>query len=179
MDMPFTVPRLHAHTITNRPEMLGGENGLPDGANTFNRHTFVVLTTGALVALATGAVLSCGLCLDESKATTAVNPPTQFFGDRHFPVSLKGQRFAVSVTDGSGNFTQANGAPQMSELTVGASYGIRKLASGDHALDVDNTTNLFFKVVEKISQWQGTVQDANTYNPVVIVEIVDAAIQSI
>lgn len=179
MDIPKIVPRLFAHTITNRPEMLGGENGLPDGANTFIAHSFVVLTTGSLVALASGAVLSCGLCLDESKATAVVNPPTQFFGDRHFPVSLKGQRFAISVTDASGNFGQANGAPQLSEITIGERYGILKLADGTHCLNVDNTTNDFFEVKEKLTQWQGQAQVAATYNPVVIVEVIDAAIQGI
>ncbi len=179
MDMPFTVPKLHAHAVTNRPEMLGGENGIPDAANDFLAHTFVVLTSGALVALASGAVLSCGLCLDASKTTSAVNPPTQFFGDRHFPVSLHKQRFAISVTDASGHYGEADGAPQMSEVIIGEKYGILKLSDGNHALNVDNTTNDFFVVVEKISQYNGTLQDANTYNPVVIVEVIEAAIQSI
>lgn len=179
MDMPFTVPYLYAKQTTNRPEMLGGEMGIPDAGNTFNRHTFVVLTAGALAAVASAGVLSCGLSLDESKATAAVNPPQQFFGDRHFPVNLKGQRFAISVTDAAGNYGQAAGAPQLSEVVIGEKYGIIKLASGNHALNVDNTTNDFFVVVEKISHWQGTAQVAATYNPVVIVEVVDAAIQSI
>lgn len=178
-DMPFTVPQLYAHAVTNRPEMLGGELGIPDGSNTFNRHTFVVQTTGALVALASGAVLSCGFCLDASKATTAIDPPTQFFGDRHFPVSLRGQRFAISVTDATGHYGEANGAPQLSEVTIGEMYGILKLADGNHALNVDNTTNDFFVVVEKLSQWQGQAQVAATYNPVVVVEVIAAARQDI
>lgn len=179
MDIPFTVPQLYAKQTTNRPEMLGGEIGLPDAANVFNRHTFVVLTTGALVALASGAVLSCGLCLDASKATALVDPPNQMFGDRHFPVNLVGQRFAISVTDATGHYGAANGAPQMSEVVIGEKYGILKLSDGNHALNVDNTTNDFFVVVEKLTHWQGALQDANSYNPVVIVEVIPAAIQSI
>lgn len=179
MDIPYTAPKLHARRVTNRPEMLGGEMGIPDASNTFLAHNFVVLTSGALVALASGAVLSCGLVLDESKATSTVNPPTQMFGDRHFPVALVGQRFAISVTDASGHYTAALGAPQMSEITIGEKYGIIKLSDGTHALNVDNTTNDFFVVVEKLTQWQGQAQDANTYNPVVIVEVIPAAIQDI
>lgn len=179
MDMSYTVPLLYSRKGTNRPEMLGGENGLPNAGNTFNAHVFVVLTAGALVVVASAATLTCGLSLDASKSESGVNPPYAMFGDRHFPVALEGQRFAISVTDASGNYGEANGAPQMSELTIGQTYGIIKLANGNHALNVDNTSNAFFKVVEKPSIWTGQAQDANTYNPVVIVEVVSAAIQSV
>lgn len=179
MDQLQIVPDLYSRKGTNRPEMLGGENGIPDASNTFVAHVFVVLTTGALVAVASGAVVSCGFCLDESKTSSAVNPPTQMFGDRHFPVALENQRFAISVTDAAGHFGEANGAPQLSEVTIGEHYGILKLSDGSHAMNVDNTTNDFFTVVEKPSMWNGIAQDANTYNPVVIVEIVPAVIQNI
>src|SRR5580765_6797888 len=103
MDQSMITPRLYARKLTNRPEMVGGETGLPDGSNTFNAHTFVVLTSGSLVAVASAGVSSCGLVLDSSKTSTAVDPPNSFFGDRHFPVALEGQRFLVSVTDASGH----------------------------------------------------------------------------
>ena len=179
MDQRFTVPQIYARRITNRPEMIGGEMGIPDGANTFNRHTFVVLTAGLLAAVASGAVSTCGFCLDESKATALVNPPTQFFGDRHFPLALQAQRFAISVTDATGHYGEANGAPQLSEITIGEMYGIIKLADGNHALNVDNTTNDFFVVVEKPSQWNGIAQTAATFNPVVIVEVIPAVVQQV
>lgn len=177
--MKFIVPALYSRRITNRPEMLGGENGIRNGGNVFKRHVFVVLTGGILAAVATAGVSSCGFCLDESKASAAVNPPTAFFGDRHFPVALAGQRFSISVTDATGNFGQANGAPIGSEITIGASYGIIKLADGNHALNVDDTTTLFFKVVEFPSQWNNIAQGAATFNPVVIVEVISTVHQSI
>lgn len=177
--MPFTVPVLYAHRNGNRPEMLGGELGIANTGNTFNRHTFVVLSAGVLAAVATAGTSSCGLCLDASTLVTKPTPPDNLLGGKHFPVSLPGQRFAVSVTDSSGHFGQANGAPQMSSISINTSYGIIKLSSGDHALNISDTSNLFFKVVEKPTMWNGVKQDANTYNPVVIVEVVDAARQSI
>lgn len=173
------VPTLFSRRITNRSEMIGGENGLHDAGNTFNAHTFVVLTTGALVAVASAGVLACGLCLDASKAADVVNPPYDMFGDRHFPVALQAQRFAVSVTDASGHVGEANGAPQLSELVIGTSYGIIKLSNGNHALNVDNTTQLFFTVVDIPTEWGGVIQTSATYNPVVIVEIVVADIQQV
>lgn len=179
MDMSIIVPTLYARTGTNRPELLGGELGIPDAANVFNRHSFVVLTAGALIAVASAGILTCGLCLDASKATALVDPPDQFFGDRHFPVNPKNQRFAVSCTKADGGIGQANSAPQMSDITLGESYGILRLANGNHVLNQANTTNDFFIVVEKPSQYNGIQQDADTFNPVVIVEIVPAAIQLI
>lgn len=179
MDMSYYAPQLFARTVNNRPEMLGGEDGLPDASNTFLAHNFVVLTSGALVAVASAAVLTCGLVLDASKASTAVDPPYSMFGDRHFPVNPRRQRFAVSVTDTSGHYGEADGAPQMSEVVIGTNYGIIKLSDGTHAMNVDNTTQDFFVVVEKPTVFNGVPQDADTYNPVVIVEILDAVIQPI
>jgi hypothetical protein len=179
MDMSMIVPQVYARKITNRPEMIGGERGLVNTGNTFNRHTFVVATAGVLAAVASAGVLSCGLCLDASTTVTVPTPPDNILGGRHFPVALEGQRFAVSVTDATGHVGEANGAPQLSEITLGESYGILKLSNGNHALNVDNTTNDFFTVVEIPTQWNGITQDADTYNPVVIVEIVPAAIQKL
>lgn len=172
------TPTLYSRRVTNRPEMLGGEFGFPDGSNTLVAHQFVVLTAGALVAIANGATLSCGQVLDASKASTAIDPPYAMFGDKHFPLALAGTRFAITVTDGSGILTQTTGAPQLSEITIGEKYGV-KLVSGIHYLDVDNTTNDFFVVVEKPASWLGVAQIATTFNPVVIVEVIADAIQDI
>lgn len=180
MDMPYLRPSLYAKRDNTRSEIIGGELGLPDASNTFLAHNFVVFTTGALVAVASAGVLACGLVPDASKSSTAIDPPYSPFGDKHFPYSLGGgQRFAVSVTDASGNYGEADGAPQMSEVTIGEAYGILKLADGTHALNVDNTTNDFFVVVEKPTMFNGTAQDSTTYNPIVIVEVIPAAIQRV
>lgn len=179
MDMPFTVPMLYARKITNEPQMLGGEFGLHDGSNVFVRHVFVVLTAGSIAAVATAGTSSCGLCLGASQTADVVNPPTQFFGDRHFPVALEGQRFAVSVTDASGHFGQANSAPQTSAIAIGTAYNLIKLSNGNHALNSAGTNAPFFNLVEIPHEWNGTIQDANTYNPVVIVEVVPTVIQKI
>lgn len=179
MDMTQITPVAYAKTGNTRPEQLGGETGYPDSGNTLVAGQFVVLTSGALVAVASAGVLSCGQVLDDSKATTAIDPPYAMFGDRHYPLALPGQRFAVNITDAAGNFGQANGAPQLSEATIGTAYGILKLGDGTHCLNVDNTTNDFFVVVEKPSIWNGIEQDGDTYNGVVIVEVIPAAIQSV
>lgn len=180
MDQPYYRPELYSKRDSTRSEITGGELGLPDAGNTFLAHNFVVLTAGALAAVASAGVLSCGLVADASKASANIDPPYSPFGDKHFPYSPGGgQRFYVSVTDASGNYGQANGAPQLSEVTIGSSYGILKRANGTHALNVDNTTNLFFIVVEKPTVFNGVAQDSATYNPIVIVELVPAAIQRV
>lgn len=177
--MTMIVPTIYAKKVNNRPEQVGGEVGLPNTGNTFNAYTFVVLTAGVLAALATGATLSCGLVLDASNLNTVKNPPTDFFGGKHYPLALEGQRFAVSVTDSSGHIGQANSAPQASSLTLGSKYGIIKLSNGNHALNISDTSNLFFQVVEIPSRWNSINQDTTTYNPVVIVEIVSTTIQKV
>lgn len=173
------VPQVYARVGNNRPEQLGGPTGLPNTGNTFNAHTFVVLTTGILAAVASAATLTCGLCLDASTTVTKPTPPDQLLGGMHYPVALSGQRFAVSVTDASGHVGQSNGAPQLSAVAVGTSYGVIKLSNGNHALNSANTSNLFFQIVEIPQMWAGLKQDANTYNPVVIVEVVSAARQTV
>lgn len=178
MDQTPIVPYLYSKKVTNRPEMIGGEMGIHNGGNTFSRHVFVVLTSGILAAVASTGVSTCGFCLDKSWPTDVINPPTQFFGDRHFPVALEGQRFAITVTDASAHFGQANGAPQTSAVAVGTKYGIL-LSAGVHYLNSADTTNLFFNLVEIPSTWNGVKQDANTYNPVVIVEVIGTIIQKV
>lgn len=177
------APMLYAKSVNDRPETIGGETGYPDASNSFNKNTFVVLTTGALVAVASAGVLACGLTPDASKSSDAINPPDSFFGDRHYPFALRNQRFYVSVTNTAGNVGQANGAPQMSAVTIGESYGIIKLSNGNHALNVQNTTNDFFVVIEKpeyvVIAGINVKQDANTYNPIVVVEVVQAAQQNL
>jgi len=176
----MTTPQLFSRSLTNRPENIGGELGLDNGSNTFNAHTFVVLTAGVLAAVATGGTSSCGLVPDVSQPSgTLPTMPYIPFGTKHFPYALPGQRFTVSVTDSSGHVGQANSAPQLSAITKGSSYGIIKLGNGNHALNVSDTSNLFFTVVDIPSQWGGTAQTSATYNPVVIVEVVAAAQQKI
>lgn len=170
--MPMIVPQIYAKRDTNRPVQIGGPLGLPCTGNTFNAYTFGVVDTGNLRAVATGEVTSCGLLLAASNTNTKVNPPTDFFGGKFFPVQLPGQRFAVSVTDSSGHVGQANSAPQFTAVTVGSKYGIIKLSNGNHALNISDTSTVFFTVVEIPLNWASNVQNAtiNNYNPVVIVE---------
>lgn len=178
-DMSMIVPTIYSKKVNSRPEMIGGEKGLPNTGNTFNAYTFVVLTAGVLAAVATAGVSTCGLVLDASNLNTTVNPPSDFFGGKHFPLALEGQRFAVSVTDSSGHVGQANSAPQLSAVTLGSKYGLIKLSNGNHALNVSDTSTLFFQVVEFPSRWNGQAQDSTTYNPTVIVEVISTIIQKV
>lgn len=178
-DMTMIAPFDYARKGVTRQEQVGGEMGIGNGGNTFLAFNFVVVASGILAALATGAVLSCGLVYDNSTTVTKVDPPNHFFGPNHFPLTLEGQRFAVSVTDSSGHVGQANSAPQLSAISLGAKYGLIKLSNGVHALNVSDTSTVFFQVVEIPSKWNGVLQDATTYNPVVIVEIISACIQKI
>lgn len=172
MDMPMILPQIYAKRGNTRPEQIGGPSGIPCASNVFNAYTFGVVTSAAIVAVATGGTTSVGLILAASNTNTVPTPPTDFFGGKFYPVALPGQRFAVSVTDSSGHVGQANSAPQFTGVTVGNKYGIIKLSNGNHALNISDTSNLFFTVVEIPEEWASNKQNAtiNNYNPVVIVE---------
>lgn len=183
MNRPIIRPRIVYRVGNNRQELIGGEMGISDGASVFPVNTFVVLTAGILVAVASAGAAACGFCQDASKATTAIDPPTQFFGDKHFPINLKGMVFAISVTDATGHVGEADGAPQLSEVTIGEKYGLLRLTSGTYDgyqfLNVDDTTADFFEVVEKPTTFDGIGQLATAYNPIVFVRILDSAIQAV
>ena len=91
-------------------------------------------------------------------------------------------RFAVSVTNGTGALGQANSAPKLGDITIGTSYGMYRYTSGTHldkqCLDSSDTTNTIFTVVEKPTHIFGEDQDDNTYNPIVIVELIESKIQA-
>lgn len=174
MDRQPIIPLVVGRRGGNRQEAIGGELGYPNGSNVFIQNAFVVLTAGNLAALATGAVLAGGFAVSASVASTDIDPPYAFFGDRHWPIALRGTRFAITVTDASGNIGEAAGAPQLSEITVGSSYGVYKASDGSHQLNVDETSNTIFTVVEKPELFDGVEQDADTYNPVVIVEVIES-----
>lgn len=180
MDLPVINPAAFQTVHGNRPEQLGGTSGISNGGNTFNAFNFVVLSSGILAAIATGATLCCGQVLDASNTTTIPTPPYQMFGPNHYPLSLFGSRFAISITNNAGAIGQANSAPTLSNVAVGTTYGV-KLVSGIHMLNIQDTTNLLMQVVQIPDQWNSVVYaDSGTiYNPVVIVQFVPATIQAV
>lgn len=179
MDRAIITPRIVGKSDGTRLVKVGGENGYPDGSNTFLAGNFLVLSSGDLAALATDAVLAGAFATDDSKSSTTIDPPYALIGDKHFPFKLNGVKFAISVTDDSENIGEANSAPQLSEISVGSSYGILKGAAGLHYLNVDETSNTIFTVVEKPEQFDGVFQTAATYNPVVIVQVIASKIQTL
>lgn len=183
MDKSIIKPQPISRVGQNREETLGGQDGIANGANAFLSNSFVFLTGASLLAaVATSGIAAIGLSLDASKATAEINPPTAPYGDRHRPLNLKGQQFAISVSNLAGAIGQANSAPQLSAIVLGASYGIVRIASGVftgyHMLAADETTNTLFKVVDKPLIYAGVAQDSTTYNPIVIVQVIDSKIQA-
>ena len=177
MDRQIIVPQVVGRRGGNRIEAIGGESGYADGANSFIANSLVVLTAGALVAVATDGVSACGFVPDASKDSASIDPPYSMFGDKHWPFDLRGLLIAMSVSDDSENIGEANSAPQLSDITLGSSYGVLLGATGIHYVNQAETSNTLVKVVEKPEMFNGVEQDADTYNPVVIVEVIDSKIQ--
>lgn len=143
----------------------------PNGATTFPRHSFVVLTAGVLVPVVTAGVLCYGWTPDESHASTD-RAPTAIFGQNHWPFDPKGAQFVMNITDASGNIGQTAGAPQLSEAVVGSSFGLYRNAGGYQMLNVDDTTTKFATVVALYPN-----QALTDYNGLVLVELLPAVIQ--
>jgi len=168
MDTPIRMP-----FFERRRDNLHIQKAVqPNGATTFPARSFVYLSAGILVPVATAGVLCYGWSPDRSKVVTE-RPPDAIYGMNHWPFDPNGAEFVMNISNSSGAIGQANSAPQLSAAVVGTSYGIYRNASGIQFLDVANTTNLFAKVIALYPN-----QALTDYNGLVIVELLPAVIQA-
>ena len=146
----------------------------PNGATTWPARSFVYLSAGILVPCTTGAGATAiyGWAPDSSKLATDL-PPTTLYGQNHWPFDPRDAQFIVNITNNAGNVGQAAGAPQLSAVAVGTSYGMYRDAAGIQYLNVQDVTNLCFKVIALYPN-----QALTDYNGLVLVEIIPAAIQA-
>lgn len=215
MDISPFKPKIWQQTLNqNLQTLMGGEQGYPAGANVIWPQGFVTLTSGLLASsLVVGAapVLSgagtilMGYIQDRPKANftdQVYNPPyTDYIkavsGTNRrtfYPIDIRGMRFLVYLTDASFHIGQADGAPTLSEVVLGGSYGMivggtltpaipsAGAQQGVFALNVDETdaADVVFKVVDipKIvfnSQNQ-LASPTTTFNGAVVVEILPGKI---
>ena len=167
MDTPIRMP-----FFERRKDNLHIQKSVqPNGATAFPAHSFVYIASGILVPVLTAGVLCYGWSPDKSHAATD-RPPDALYGVNHWPFDPSQSQYVMNITDGTGHIGQAAGAPQLSEAVVGTSYGLFRDANGYQMLDVDNTTNLFAKVVALCPN-----QALTDYNGLVLVEILPAVIQ--
>lgn len=182
---PIIFPRIVQRTGNNRFETLGGEAGFTDNhgsAPWIQGGTIVYLSSGLLNPVATDGVLACGYCFEASAASAASNPPTTRHNPHiHWPFNVRDVLFLVNITDASGHVTEADGAPQLSEVVIGERYAMNRPTSGTYdkvqMLDVDDTTNDFWEVVAKPTLIDGIANVAATYNGLVIAKIIPSLIQ--
>lgn len=186
MDCPILLP-FPRRQQGNMAIAISSQDGLPNGnSNTFLRQTFVKMSSGNIIAVATGDITAFAFALGASISTAqaALGAPYYRFGDHHWPLQLAGLQFLINVTDNSGHVGEDDGAPQLSEVSIGAEYGIYRWTSGTYtayqALNVDDTSTKLFRVIDKpLEPTDGIVQTADTYNPMVLVQVKDSCITSI
>lgn len=185
MNRPIIMPRIYKRRTTNRQEQLGGELGYPDdtanstfATSKFLKGNFVVLTSGILKPVQTDGIVALGHSADESKHDTTVNPPSALFGNRHWPFHLRGMQFLINVANDANAVGEANSAAQLSAVTLGSSYGLTRPTSGTYAgyqlLNSQETSLTLFTVVEIPTVIDGEKQDTNTYNGLVVVEVIES-----
>jgi len=175
---PIAYPRLYQ---TQGPwvQQTGSQ---PDASNTFVAGQFVKMASGALAPYVADDTGIYGLSLDPSHAPTD-EPYASPFGENHNPVALRGNRFVMNITDGSG--TVGSGTTTQAAVTIGAFYSGTYLASpygtvlGVDASDTGTASKNIFKVVALYNSTLATDGDAvGDFNGRVLVEILGTAIQS-
>jgi len=158
---------------------------ISDGANAFVQGDLVQLSAAGtlqLVPTTTATALTklvWGQTPDNSKVAADV-PPVAFFGENHYCFSVEDAIIEMNITNaagGVGDATVNNGAagPQLSAVTLGASYGILTTAAtyvGVQMVDVSNVTNTLVQVVAL-----GPNQTVADYNGRVLVKIPRAQLQ--
>jgi hypothetical protein len=167
-DTPIRMPFLERR----RDNLAIQKQVQANSATTFPARSFVKLSAGALVPCVTADVLCFGWCADSSKLSTD-QPPVTLYGQNHWAFDPKDSQFIVNITSGAGLVGQAAGAPQLSAVSVGTEYGLyRDATTFMQMLKTDDTTNKFFRVVAIYPN-----QSLQDYNGLVLVQIVDAALQ--
>lgn len=146
---------------------------LSNAGNVFPARSFVKLAAGALAACVTADVVCYGQAVDPSRLSTD-QPPVTLYGQNHWVFDPRDAQFVVNITSGAGLIGQANGAPQLSAVTIGTQYGLyRDGTTFMQMLKTDDTTNKFFTVIAIYPN-----QALTDYNGRVIVELVPAVIQA-
>ena len=172
---PIFMPVIYQEGANNMTTQKGP---ITDGSNSFTASSLVVVTSAALVLVATAGTAIYGLSPDGSHLSTDV-PPTALFGEDHYPFDLRGRTLVMNATDGTvGHIgTSSDGSYTSLSLAVGQQFGILTPTTGAYTgyqlIDTSNTTQKLFTVV-------GLHPSSATtdINPRVLVKVIDAALQS-
>ena len=170
MDTPIRQPFLERKSQNLQiQKAVQPDNG---DSSVFLPNSFVVLSGGLLVAVATAGVLVYGWSADKSHLSTD-HAPDALYGQNHWPFDPTDAQFVMNITDNSGHIGQAAGAPQLSVAVVGTSYGIYKNTGGYQMVNISDTTNKLFTVMALYPN-----QALTDYNGRVIVKVIDTCIQA-
>lgn len=143
-----------------------------NGATAFPARSFVKLAAGVLTPCVTADVVCYGHAPGPSHLATE-QPPATLYGQNHWVNDPISSQFIVNITSGAGLVGQANGAPQLSAVSIGTQYGLYRDASTFmQMLKTDDTTNKFFTVIAIYPN-----QSLTDYNGLVLVELLPTIIQ--
>lgn len=176
MDIPIRMPVLRSKP-GNLMETL---DPLSSGANTFLAGSLVKRDSSAKMAACVTDDTSCLGWSPGPNVLSGEKRPDVFWdalqGAGPYPFDIHDTEIILNITDGSGNVGEANGAPQLSELTVGNSYNLYRWTSGTYegyqAVNVDGTSSTLLTYV-------GAAADASStdYNGLGRFRVADAKIQ--
>lgn len=155
-----------------------------DGSNAFKAGDLVQIVSGVLqlVPNTSGTAstkLVWGQTPDASHLSTDI-PPVAFFGENHYCFDISEGIIEMNITNTSGGVGDSvtnNGAagPQLSAVTIGASYAIKTDCTnfvGVQMLNISDTTNTVVTVIALSPN-----QSLTDYNGRVLVKVPKAQIQ--
>lgn len=150
---------------------------ISNGSNEFLAGSFVKRDgSQQLAACVTADVVCVGWSPGASVESGQRRPET--YWQANYPVNPVGSEFLMNITDATGHVGQADGAPLLSEVVIGQSYGIFRWTSGAYegmqALNVDNTSTTLFQVT---ALGDGATA-ASDYNGLVRVKVIDSKVQA-
>lgn len=169
--MPFMERRKDNLHVTKGPIA-------DDGTTAFNARSFVYVNgSNFLVPVLTAGIVCFGQSPDANHLTTPTpRPPDALYGNLHWVFDPRDAQFVVNITNNAA--TIGAGAPALSTILIGESYGIIRPTSGAaigiQMLNQQDTTNDFFKV---IAIYTGISQASTDLNGLVLVELVQSVIQ--
>lgn len=118
-----------------------------------------------------------------------LQPPQALFGLNHFPFDVRDRFLEINASNASASganiglttgVTWNGGGTSGVALAPGQQYGLIRLTSGIYAgyqmLDVTNTTQKFFEIVDLSQRGGGQSKDDN--NPRLIVKVIPTLIQA-
>lgn len=199
----IAMPRIVAGSLSGNSPIMQQPGVMELNAQSWLKSSLVAISgSGAnvrLAACADNALLVYGLAPQAATtkgtaagnpvADPAIQPPQSLFGITHYPQNLRGVLLEINICNaaqdgsniGAGVGVTWDGTVGGVALAPGQQYGLNVQTSGTYnkyqLLDVSNTVQKLFEIVQLAPTFGGVRQAVNDNNPRVWVKLIDSVLQ--